>query len=886
MRNTTPFILPFSDINARDLGLVGGKGANLGEMTNAGFPVPPGFCVTTTAFEKFIASAPNADSIYEELNTVNTDDLDSLRKIGERVRQSLLKIPIPNEIAESVRQSWQEIGANDAYAVRSSATAEDLPDASFAGQQDTYLNIIGEEDLLDAVRRCWVSLFADRAILYRVQNNFNHRDVQLSVVVQKMILSEKSGTLFTADPLTGHRHTLTIDASFGLGEALVSGLVTPDAYKVDKRTMTIIERQVSEKEVAIFPEKGGGTRQETLDVDRREQAALTDEQILKLAEMGTKIESHYGSPQDIEWAIADNQLYLLQARPITSLFPIDGLKSPDDSLHVFFSVGHQQNMTRAMPPLSLSNFPNFLPIELRTDDGRIAILHTSAGRLFIDLTQALRHPVLKRIVSAVLSQFDELAPQLFQLTTQRPEFKRPHGLHFPFGILKGVLGILRRVFNGLWRRDLSGFIPQTNALIDGFIDKSDRDLREYPKGKAQIQAMLNELCQPASFFLKWVPEAAAGIAATRLLTKLASPWITPDKEEALTLGIPGNVVNEMNLMLSDLAELARKSPQLVEHFNHLEGDAHLWLENIANFEGSAPFLESWHDFLLLYGSRAPSEMDISIKRWREDPMPVLRVIAGNIEKNVSSRALFEAQEQAREAAFSELLAAAEKGFLGRLRLRVFKRLYHVLIEAGGMREHHKFMMVRLVAVVREILKENATELVAKGKLAAPDDIWFLKWDELLSIWDDKAISWGEVIAQRQVDFNRYLKLTPPAVITSDGETPVVQYRVEDAPPGALLGNPVSAGIVEGIVHVIHDPTTEMLKPGEILVAPFTDPGWTPLFINAAGLVMDIGGALAHGSVVAREYGIPAVVGVRDSTTKLITGQRVRVDGNRGIIEML
>jgi pyruvate,water dikinase len=886
MRNTTPFILPFSDINARDLGLVGGKGANLGEMTNAGFPVPPGFCVTTTAFEKFIASAPNADSIYEELNTVNTDDLDSLRKIGERVRQSLLKIPIPNEIAESVRQSWQEIGANDAYAVRSSATAEDLPDASFAGQQDTYLNIIGEEDLLDAVRRCWVSLFADRAILYRVQNNFNHRDVQLSVVVQKMILSEKSGTLFTADPLTGHRHTLTIDASFGLGEALVSGLVTPDAYKVDKRTMTIIERQVSEKEVAIFPEKGGGTRQETLDVDRREQAALTDEQILKLAEMGTKIESHYGSPQDIEWAIADNQLYLLQARPITSLFPIDGLKSPDDSLHVFFSVGHQQNMTRAMPPLSLSNFPNFLPIELRTDDGRIAILHTSAGRLFIDLTQALRHPVLKRIVSAVLSQFDELAPQLFQLTTQRPEFKRPHGLHFPFGILKGVLGILRRVFNGLWRRDLSGFIPQTNALIDGFIDKSDRDLREYPKGKAQIQAMLNELCQPASFFLKWVPEAAAGIAATRLLTKLASPWITPDKEEALTLGIPGNVVNEMNLMLSDLAELARKSPQLVEHFNHLEGDAHLWLENIANFEGSAPFLESWHDFLLLYGSRAPSEMDISIKRWREDPMPVLRVIAGNIEKNVSSRALFEAQEQAREAAFSELLAAAEKGFLGRLRLRVFKRLYHVLIEAGGMREHHKFMLVRLVAVVREILKENATELVAKGKLAAPDDIWFLKWDELLSIWDDKAISWGEVIAQRQVDFNRYLKLTPPAVITSDGETPVVQYRVEDAPPGALLGNPVSAGIVEGIVHVIHDPTTEMLKPGEILVAPFTDPGWTPLFINAAGLVMDIGGALAHGSVVAREYGIPAVVGVRDSTTKLITGQRVRVDGNRGIIEML
>ena len=372
----------------------------------------------------------------------------------------------------------------------------------------------------------------------------------------------------------------------------------------------------------------------------------------------------------------------------------------------------------------------------------------------------------------------------------------------------------------------------------------------------------------APFFLNWVPEAAAGIAVTRLLPKLASRWLSPDKVEALTLGIPGNVVNEMNLMLSDLAELARKSPQLVEQFNHLGDDAHLWLVNIAKIEGSASFLETWNDFLARYGSRGPSEIDISMKRWHEDPLPVLRVIAGNIEKNVSSRALFDAQDRAREAAFSELLAAAGNGLLGRFRLRLFKRLYHVLIEAGGMREHHKFMMVRLVWVVKVILKENAAELVANGKLAASDDIWFLTWTELLSIWDDRETSWHEVVAQRQADLARYLKLTPPVVITSDGETPVVQYRVEDAPPGALLGNPVSSGIIEGVAHVIHDPATETLQPGEILVAPFTDPGWTPLFINAAGLVMDIGGALAHGSVVAREYGIPAVVGVRDATTNI------------------
>jgi pyruvate,water dikinase len=387
-------------------------------------------------------------------------------------------------------------------------------------------------------------------------------------------------------------------------------------------------------------------------------------------------------------------------------------------------------------------------------------------------------------------------------------------------------------------------------------------------------------------FLNWLPEAFGGIVAARLLSKLAGRWLSPDKVEALTLGIPGNVVNEMNLMLGDLADLSRRSPQLTEQFNHLGDDARAWLENVAQVEGSAPFLEAWGDFLARYGSRAPSEIDISMKRWHEDPLPVLRVIAGNIEKNVSSRVLFNAQAQARDVVFAELIESAGKGILGRMRLRLFKRLYHVLIEAGGMREHHKLTWVRFMWVVKEILKENAAELVANGRLAAPDDIWFLTWKELLSIWDDSQTSWQEIVVQRRADLARYLKLTPPVVITSDGEAPVVHFRLEDAPPGALLGNPVSPGIVEGVAHVIHDLAAETLQPGEILVAPFTDPGWTPLFINAAGLVMDIGGALAHGSVVAREYGIPAVVGVREATKKLQTGQRVRVDGNRGVIQIL
>jgi len=886
MTQQSPYILHFSEIRASDLPLVGGKGANLGEMTHAGFPVPEGFCLTTAAFRRFMDASEQAEAVYTLLETVRPDDVESVRRVGAQVRASLLDAPIPDDIIAAIRDAWQAVGSEHPYAVRSSATAEDLPDASFAGQQDTYLNVRGDDALLDAVRRCWVSLFTDRAILYRCQNGFDHRDVGLSVVVQRMVLSEISGILFTADPVTGHRHTLTIDASFGLGEALVSGLVTPDSYRVDKRTRTIVKRQIADKQLAIYPQPDGGTRQEALPPERRKQAVLTDAQILALTDLGCRIEAHYGQPQDIEWAIADEKIYLLQARPITSLYPIDGLQSPDGTLHIFFSMGHQQMMTRAMSPLSLSTIQLLIPVghaESRFDN---AYLRISGGRLFADITPLLRHPIARKAVLGLLSQLDALAPEAVKQVMQRPEFRGPHGLRLSFSALKGAVQFIFRMLDALWRRDLTGFVEHTNALMDGYVDDLSRRLQAQPPGKAQLAAIVDALPGMFPFFLNWLPEAGAGMAASRLLPRLARRWLPPEDLEALTQGIPGNVVNEMNLALSDLAELARQSPELVAWFDHLGDDAHTWLERAAQLDGSAAFMQAWEAFLARYGARGPSEIDIASPRWYEDPLPVLRVIAGHIQKDVHSRAQFEALARAREAAFVRLLENAGRGPFGWLRVRIFKRLYHVLTAVGGMREHHKFLVIRALAVVKEALKDAAAQLVTSGKLAQPEDLWFLTWRDLITIWDDDTTDWGALIAKRRAEMERYQKLTPPLIITSDGESPVVQYHVEDAPPGALLGYPVSPGVVEGVAHVIHDPATETLQPGEILVAPFTDPGWTPLFINAAGLIMEIGGQLTHGAVVAREYGIPAVVGVRDATSKIRTGQRVRVDGNRGVIEIL
>ena len=881
MTHNEMLILSFSDIRAADLPLVGGKGANLGEMTHAGFPVPSGFCLTTIAFQQFIDAYPDSDSLYNLLDTVITDDVETVRSVGQRVRQILLDVPVPANIADAAIGSWREIGSDHAYAVRSSATAEDLPDASFAGQQDTYLNIIGEIALLDAIRRCWVSLFTDRAILYRTQNNFPHREVQLSVVVQKMIMSEVSGTLFTADPLTGHRHILIIDASFGLGEALVSGLVSPDAYRVDKRTRVILDRQIADKQIGIFPEKDGGTRQITLSEAQRKQTVLTDTQILALADMGSRIEAHYKVSQDIEWAMADGELYLLQARPITSLYPIDGLKSPDDSLHIYFSMGHQQNMTDAMAPLSISTMQNVIPLG-RKEKGGSTVLVENAGRMFIDLTPILRHPILRKGMLNGISMLDALAPQALQIAMQRPEFQRPHNLSISFSTLKIAFGFIGQVMHALWRRDYTGFLLQVNNRISAYIEETNSKLNQTSSGREQAQIMVDAFQSAYLLLLSWAAPLIAGIASTRILPRLGRKLLSPKELDALTLGLPGNAVTEMNLALGDLADIARRSPELVELFDHLETDSQIWLEKAATLENSTAFIEALENFLAEYGARGLSEIDIVVPKWYEEPISLLKVIASYLHKKEGSHRIQEQKLiEAREKATEKLLAGS-KG----LKKRLAKRLIYVMTNGSILREHHKFAVIKVLRVAKEMLKKMATQLVETNKLAHPNDIWFLNWYELIQIWDAEPEKYAKLASERRAAFPRYQKMTPPLVITSDGETSIVKYEVADAPEGALLGNPVSTGIYEGTVRIIHDPQTESLAPGEILVATFTDPGWTPLFINAGALIMEVGGAMTHGSVVAREYGIPAIVGVPDAMTKLQTGQRVRVDGNRGIIEII
>src|SRR5438128_998484 len=403
------YVLGFQDIDKTKIMVVGGKGANLGELSRIeGIRVPDGFCISTEAFTRTIGETPSIHELLDQLARLKVEDRHKIGELNAEIRRVIEGIAIPEDIQEAITRILSRLGEENAYAVRSSATAEDLPAASFAGQQDTYLNIIGKQAILEHISKCWASLFTDRAVTYRLQNGFDHRTAYLSVVVQKMVLAQVAGILFTADPVTAHRKVSSIDASFGLGEALVSGLVNADSYKV--RNGKIIEKKISTKKLAIYALKDGGTKEQEIEPERQNRQALTDEQILQLERIGRKIEAHFGCPQDIEWCLADDTFSIVQSRPITTLYPIP--EAHDQENHVYVSTGHGQMMTDAMKPLGIS----FWQLTAARP------MFTAGGRLFVDVTQDLASPARRAIVVDVLGKHDPLIKDALMTIIERGDF--------------------------------------------------------------------------------------------------------------------------------------------------------------------------------------------------------------------------------------------------------------------------------------------------------------------------------------------------------------------------------------------------------------------------------------------------------------------------------
>ncbi|TBL76638.1 phosphoenolpyruvate synthase [Paenibacillus thalictri] len=879
------YIMFFSEIGKDDLPAVGGKGANLGEMSKGGLPVPPGFCITTSAYREFGDTSPEMAGFFRELDTVSPDRLDEVRRLGQRIREHLESIAMPEHIEDAILKAWRHNGEDKAYAVRSSATAEDLPTASFAGQQETYLNVRGEEQLLLAVQRCWASLFTERAIVYRAKNGFDHRSVFLSVVVQEMVFPEVSGIMFTADPITGRRQTVSIDASFGLGEALVSGLVSADLYQV--RANTIIQKKVAVKKLAIYSLPEGGTVTRELSAEQQLAQALSDEEIVRLAALGRDIEHYYGSEQDIEWCLSGGNFYIVQSRPITSLYPVP--QAADDQLHVFISLGHQQMMTDAMTPLAISLWRTMFPFGKQT--GAVtesAALVGAGGRMFADPTQLLLMGPGRRILPSVIGGIDERMSSGLKQLLERSEFNRRPLPGVRSKTAQIVIPLLGKVAGNVLYRDVAGVAEQMGRVADNLIDRAKEEV-ERASGAEKVSAVQRNVSAVIpELFKHMLPIPLSGIVSLKLLERLTRRWLGETSWIAqLNKSLPHNATSEMGLMIGDLADEARKQPAVV-HYLQTADDEH-FLDGLANIRGGDRFYREIQRFLELYGMRCPGEIDIGNKRWREAPTLLVPSLISHI-RSVSPgehREKFAQGKREAEQAAEELLAKVERTPGGYVKKRILARLITVFRSVMGIREYPKYTFIRLFDIYKQAIMAEGAALQRANVIDDPQDVLFLKLDELAALLDHRFPGdVRELIAARRKTFELDKKRNPPRLVTSEGENVTGQHRNVQAPEGALTGTPVSAGSIEGIARVVLRPEEAQLSSDEIMIAPFTDPGWTPLFYAAKGLVMEVGGMMTHGAVVAREYGIPAVVGIDRATEIIKTGDRIRVDGTQGYVLIL
>jgi pyruvate,water dikinase len=868
---------------AAALSRAGGKGLNLGELLRVGgLNVPPGFCVTTEAYRKVSSSIPDLNEAIRRLDELSPEDRDGIGKSASRVRALFENAPIPADIASEITKALEKLKTDAAFAVRSSATAEDLPDASFAGQQDTYLNV-SVNQVLPRVRQCWGSLFTDRAAAYRIRSGFGHRSVALAVIVQTMIFPQAAGILFTADPVSGNRKVSVIDAGFGLGEAMVSGVVAPDNYRV--KDGKILSAAVGLKKIQIVPAEGGGTREETLPIEQRESRVLTDEQIAGLCRTGRKIEEHYAAlgkaaPQDIEWCLADGKFHILQSRPITTLYPLPEGEFKD-GLHVFVCSGHMQMMTDVILPLGLSFYQALV--------GDYADMVFAGGRLYMDVSSDLRSWWGRKMLLYSFGETDVLVRKALEDLLKDKDVLRRLGKSgswiraFKWDFFGWVWKALKLYLRG----DMSG-VRRAAERYDAVV-AAKRAQYEKLSGEALFDVLMLDM---ANLYKEYIEESKEDAAYLMLwlyghkwLQKNMKKWLGEEHAvDVLSKSVPGNPTSEMGLALLDLACMVRGRPAVVEYLERAKDED--FIEGLR--EADEETAEAFSAFLEKYGMRCSGEIDIAKPRWNERPTTLTPMIEACIKSEASGVGLdgaarFERGRAEAEAKAEELIARLEKLPGGRRKARKTRKMITVWRGVSGFREHPKFYMIRLFGVYKGALLREAGELVKKGAICEREDIFYLTLEELREASRTGRANLAE-IERRKKDYAFFEKLTPPRVMTSEGE--VLRGSYGAPPRGALAGMPVSAGVVEGTARVVLRQEDARIRPGDILVTPFTDPSWTPFFVSVKGLVTEVGGQMTHGAVITREYGLPAVVGVEDATKKIADGRRIRVNGTEGWVEIL
>jgi rifampicin phosphotransferase len=876
------YIRWFPETGKSEISLVGGKGANLGELTRAGLPVPPGFCLTSVAYQDFFQRNGLDQHVAEALAGLDVANLEAVKHASEQIQAAIYAAPISPGIVEEVSLCCQQLFGRTAgettLAVRSSATAEDQANASFAGQLETYLNVRGVPALLAHIRRCWASLWAERVLAYIANQGLDQQTVSMAVVVQSMIPSQLAGVLFTANPVSGEQDQVVINASWGLGEAVVSGLVSPDTIVAHKSDGRVIDYQTGQKDRMVCYAAVGGTEELAVPDEMRSTPALTEKQVSELTMLGKQIEAYYGKPQDIEWAYANGCWYLLQSRPITTLARPQERHYPPGEFN--------RSMFIEIFPDPLS--PSFLSVVKRLFHGTLDFTFRALG-----FEPPEDMPATGGFKNQLYFNRDYIAAALRPLS---PAVREPivNQMVNPFGDHKEAVNIeLSWPYLGMMFRILQfmvRFPKQLPELVRSYradIQKAE----EYPCEVApytEISEQIKWLCfEQAGKLINYDFLMIAVIGRSyRLLGALLRGYYQDDTEEVVTKlisGVTGNITMETNKRLWDLAQIAKSTPAVSEVIR--ENDPSQVRVVLQQSGEGLRFLHTMDQFLDEFGHREV-HMDILYPTWGEDPEPVYSFIRSYLDSDESQSPY---RQQARLIKEREDLTRMvvndlQKRLTGRLILApIFRWFLRQTQLHTRERDTMHFEMTRLIPPLRRLALELGERWADWGYLDDKEDVFFLEIDEIVEMAKG-PYPVREQIRSRKKDFLYNKGQTAPLIIRNGEEIFSLRTEASEIGEAGLRGVAGSPGKATGVTRLIRGPEDfGKLKKGEILVAPITNPVWTPLFAVASAVVTEVGGILSHGAIVAREYGIPAVMSVAGATRLLQDGQRITVDGTKGLV---
>jgi pyruvate,water dikinase len=894
-------ILKFDDPLCCALNLAGGKGANLGRLTQAGFAVPPGFCIAAPVYAECLTAAGLDAAIAQILESVDYSQPAMLEDSVARIRGLIEAAEMPAAIAGDIAAAYQALGADIYVAVRSSGTAEDLAEASFAGMHDTYLDMRGAAGVIDAVKRCWASLWTARATAYRHDKGFDHLRTRLAVVVQTMVESEVSGVMFTANPMTAETSETVINASWGLGEAIVQGIATPDEYIIKTATMKILERRTGAKEVRIVRDRstGAGTITQTVPQSERDKRSLSDSQAATLARLGRAVTEYYdGFPQDIEWALADGKFYLLQSRPVTGIdfawdSDADGWqRTPEDTDVIWTRAMADEVWTGAVTPLMYSWRAYLWQLahehlseawELG-DASKMWFWKYHKGEAYYNTTLHQRiveracpppfRPVMAGNVlpnqreAAVKAPFDYLS------------YLRKYGKMQAFLPKEGFLGWYKE-----FEQVIPGWFGQACCVPDEQLRNfSDHELRNYIDEMIEFEG---------KFYINfWVPFWIYGRDSISALVNVVTEWYDGANKKAiveLMTGVPKRTITmEENLEIWDLAESIRQSPEVYALFKTHEGAA--FFAQLEHSKAGRAFKEKYTEFLNKRAHRGHADRDMYFPRRCEDPnvdyrtFKVMLTTAGMADPHAREEEI----NRRREVVAEEVAENIRKKPFGAIKAEVFKYVLDYALKFLMARDNERFLMDRTTFSIKLGYLEINRRLRERGLFDSDRDFYFLTRQELYDVMENRVRHPALVkpkIAARMRNFDRFnAKQTQPPMYIQRGKA--IDLSTEDAADissGVLRGAGTSGGTYTGRARVVKSlDEIGAVQSGEILVCNSTDPGWTPVFIVIKGLVLETGGMLAHGSCLSREYGIPAVQ-VAGAISHIPDGALLTVNGDTGIV---